>query len=69
MFNAMPSAHTVSSGPIHHIPGCNSNRKLEGEDDIYSVRIGLEHRALAVMNKGRVMWYWIRSHHEYDRLV
>ena len=26
-------------------------KKLEGEDNIYSVRIGLEYRALAAMNK------------------
>jgi hypothetical protein len=26
-------------------------KKLEGEDDIYSARIGLEYRALAVMKK------------------
>jgi plasmid maintenance system killer protein len=44
-------------------------KKLEGEDNIYSVRIGLEYRALAVMNKDRVVRYWVGSHHEYDRLV
>jgi len=44
-------------------------KKLEGEDDIYSVRIGLGYRALAVMKNGRIVWYWIGSHSEYDRLV
>ncbi len=44
-------------------------KKLEGEDNIYSVRIGLEYRALAVMKKDRIVWYWIGSHSEYDRLV
>jgi len=43
-------------------------KKLEGEDNIYSVRIGLEYRALAVM-KDRIVWYWIGSHSGYDRLV
>jgi len=42
---------------------------VEGEDDIYSVRIGLGYRALAVMKEDRVVWYWIGSHAEYDRLV
>jgi hypothetical protein len=54
------------SNPAH--PGLQF-KKLEGEDDIYSVRIGLEYRALAVMKKDRVVWYWIGSHAEYDRLV
>ncbi len=44
-------------------------KKLEGEADIYSVRIGLGYRALAVMKKDRVIWYWIGSHSDYGRLV
>jgi hypothetical protein len=44
-------------------------KKLEGEENIYSVRIGLDYRALAVMKKDPVVWYWIGSHSEYDRLV
>jgi hypothetical protein len=44
-------------------------KKLEGEDDIYSARIGLDYRALAVMRKDRIVWYWIGSHSEYDSLV
>ena len=54
------------SSPAH--PGLQF-KKLEGEDNIYSVRIGLEYRALAVRNRDRVVWYWIGSHREYDRLV
>ncbi len=44
-------------------------KKLEGEDHIYSARIGLGYRALAVMKKDRIVWYWIGNHSEYDRLV
>ena len=44
-------------------------KKLEGEDDIYSARIGLEYRALAVMKKDRIVWYWIGRHSDYDLLV
>ena len=54
------------SDPAH--PGLQF-KKLEGEGNIYSARIGLGYRALAVMNKNRVVWYWIGSHAEYDRLV
>src|ERR1700683_5236932 len=54
------------SNPAH--PGLQF-KKLAGEDDIYSVRIGLGYRALAVMKKDRVIWYWIGSHADYDRLV
>ena len=54
------------SNPAH--PGLQF-KKLESEDNIYSVRIGLDYRALAVMKKDRILWYWIGSHSEYDRLV
>ena len=54
------------NNPAH--PGLQF-KKLEGEDHIYSVRIGLEYRALPVMTKDRIVWYWIGNHSEYDRLV
>lgn len=54
------------NNPAH--PGLQF-KKLEGEENIYSVRIGLGYRALAVMKKDRIVWYWIGSHSEYDRLV
>ena len=44
-------------------------KKLEVEENIYSVRIGLDYRALAVMREDRIVWYWIGNHSEYDRLV
>ena len=54
------------ANPAH--PGLQF-KKLEGEEDIYSARIGLDYRALAVMRKDRVVWYWIGNHADYDRLV
>ncbi len=32
-------------------------KKLEGEDNIYSIRVGLEYRAVAVMKKDHIVWY------------
>jgi hypothetical protein len=54
------------SNPAH--PGLQF-KKLEGEDDLYSARIGLDYRALAVMKKDRIVWYSTGSHSDYDRLV
>lgn len=68
-FDAQRAYRLFKVNPAH--PGLQF-KKLEGEDNIYniySVRIGLEYRALAVMNKDRIVWYWIGSHAEYDRLV
>ena len=54
------------SNPAH--PGLQF-KKLDGEDDISSARIGLKYRALAVVKNGRTVWYWIGNHTEYDRLT
>ncbi len=34
-----------------------------------SVRVGLYHRALAVEDEGSLVWFWIGSHADYDRLI
>lgn len=44
-------------------------KKLSGEEEIYSARIGLGYRALAVVRKNRAVWYWIGSHEDYNRLI
>lgn len=35
----------------------------------WSVRIGLHYRALAVEEDGDLIWVWIGTHDEYDRLL
>ena len=36
---------------------------------IYSVRIGLAYRALAVRDGEDLLWFWIGSHADYDQLL
>jgi hypothetical protein len=36
---------------------------------LWSVRVGLHYRALAVEEGSDLVWVWIGSHAEYDRLV
>jgi hypothetical protein len=35
----------------------------------WSVRVGLRYRALAVEEKGDLVWFWIGSHADYDALI
>ncbi len=35
----------------------------------FSVRVGIEHRALGVGVDDGILWFWIGSHADYDRLV
>jgi hypothetical protein len=36
---------------------------------IYSVRIGMDYRAVGIRDGDDIIWYWIGSHAEYDKLV
>jgi hypothetical protein len=35
----------------------------------WSARVGLHHRALAVESGEDLIWFWIGTHAEYDKLV
>jgi hypothetical protein len=35
----------------------------------WSVRVGLHYRALAVDNNDELVWFWIGSHPNYDKLL
>lgn len=37
--------------------------------DIYSVRVGLDYRALAFDFGEHLVWFWIGPHDEYERLI
>jgi len=36
---------------------------------IFSVRIGLNYRAVGIREGDDIIWYWIGSHAEYDKLI
>jgi hypothetical protein len=44
-------------------------KKVDEESNVYSVRVGLGYRALGVMEGPIVVWFWIGSHTECDRLL
>ena len=44
-------------------------KKIHNKEDIYSIRIGLHWRALGVKKSNKIIWFWIGSHSEYDKLI
>jgi hypothetical protein len=36
---------------------------------IYSVRVGLDYRALGLRDGNTIIWFWIGPHAEYDTLL
>lgn len=44
-------------------------KKIEHNENVYSVRIGLGYRALGALEGASMIWFWIGSHADYDYLV
>jgi len=42
---------------------------LKKVNRLWSVRIGRKHRALAIEEDGALVWFWIGTHAEYDRMI
>jgi hypothetical protein len=38
-------------------------------ENVYSVRVGLNHRALARERPEGLQWFWIGSHADYERIL
>ena len=36
---------------------------------IYSARVGRSYRAVGLVDEDTIIWYWIGSHAEYDRVI
>jgi len=44
-------------------------KKIHPTKPIYSARIGRGHRALGVIEGEEIIWFWIGSHKEYERVI
>jgi hypothetical protein len=43
--------------------------RLKKVGRFYSARVGLSHRVLGVEAEGGVLWFWIGTHADYDRIL
>jgi len=44
-------------------------KQVHASRPIFSARVGLAYRALAVRDQDEVIWFWIGSHADYDDLL
>jgi hypothetical protein len=44
-------------------------KKVHAKANVYSVRITRDIRALGVVTGDEVVWFWIGSHDDYERLL
>jgi hypothetical protein len=43
-------------------------KQVHPDPPIYSARVGIGYRTVGVLDGGTVIWYWIGSHADYDKL-
>lgn len=55
--------NTLRENPSHH------SLQFKKVGELYSVRIGLSHKALSIKDEECYIWVWIGSHDEYERLL
>jgi hypothetical protein len=44
-------------------------KQVHADPPIYSARVGLSYRAVGVLDGETVVWFWIGSHGNYDKLL
>lgn len=44
-------------------------KKIGNEKQLWSVRVGLHYRALGRGKPEGIVWFWIGTHAEYDKLI
>ncbi len=44
-------------------------KKIHAKEQIWSVRINNDYRAAGIRSGGRILWFWIGSHADFDKLL
>ena len=63
---ARASYRFFASNPNH--PSLDFKRVSQPRP-VYSVRVSIDYRALGVLEEGDIVWFWIGSHNDYDKLL
>jgi hypothetical protein len=64
--HAQRAYRTFQSDPFH--PALHF-KKVDDENNVWAVRVGLGYRALGLWDGDSITWFWIGSHAEYDKRV
>lgn len=52
----------------HQHPGLRF-KKILNDPFVYSVRVTQDYRALGVRKEKAIIWFWIGSHSDYEKLI
>jgi hypothetical protein len=75
LFAALP-AHVQQQGREAYrlfrqnprLPGLRF-KQVHADPATYSARVGIGYRALSVLDGSTLVWFWIGSHADYDKLL
>jgi hypothetical protein len=63
---AREAYHLFREDPSH--PGLRF-KQVNADPPIYSARVGIGYRALGGLDGDTIVWFWIGSHADYDKLL
>ena len=75
LFQALPSEVQDLAVKNYHLWQRNPHhpslrfRRLQGSEDRFSIRIGDHYRAPGRLAGEKIVWVWIGTHSDYDRLA
>ena len=44
-------------------------KRVHSNKPIYSVRINIDCRAVGIVDNAEIIWFWIGSHREYEKIL
>jgi hypothetical protein len=44
-------------------------KRVHSTKPIYSARVNMNYRAIGVLNDSNIIWFWIGSHREYEKIL
>ena len=63
---AQEAYRLFQGNPAH--PGLHF-KQVHKNPPIYSARVGIGYRAVGALDGNTIIWFWIGSHADYDRLL
>jgi hypothetical protein len=75
LFDSLPRATQDKAKAAYALWSANPDhrslrfKKVHSTLPVYSVRIDLDWRAVGILNGEAVVWFWIGSHADYERLL
>jgi hypothetical protein len=75
LFAALPSHVQQQAREAYRLFRQNPNlpglrfKQVHRNPPTYSVRVGIGYRALGVLDGDTLVWFWIGSHADYDKLL